>query len=325
VTEHGRGDVAAVPLPAPAAADGIDATDAVGAASHGGEDWAGAGSANGMQPVPMDCADLSAHTGPATDVTSGQVPNVARMYDFLLGGKDNYEMDRKAAELLLAAVPDAAVAARENRKFLGRAVKFLVREAGIRQFIDIGTGLPARGNVHAVAHEIAPETRVAYVDNDPVVIAHANALLSGGANVATIKGDLRNLGGIIANPALRSLIDFGEPVAVLLVAILHFIADAERPQDIVRELKAVIAPGSYLVISHVTDEQVSSVTAEQVRKLYDQANAPGVARSRKAIVGFFDGLEMIPPGLVSVTQWRPESSAFEPGRTIFYAGAGTKR
>jgi hypothetical protein len=277
-------------------------------------------------PDVVGLANLSAQAGqPATVASSGRLANVARIYDFLLGGKDNYEEDRRAGARLLEAVPDAAVAAWDNRRFLGRVVQFLAEEAGIRQFIDIGTGLPTRGSVHAVAHQIAAEARVAYVDNDPVVIAHANALLSGGPNVAAMRGDIRNPKDIITNPALRSLIDFGKPVAVLMVAVLHFIADAERPHDIVGELKSVVAPGSYFVISHVTADEVPFEAAERVRKLYDQANAPGVARSRTDIAEFFEGLEMIRPGLVSVAQWRPERLTRKAGRTIFYAGVGVKK
>lgn len=274
----------------------------------------------------MDARPSTSEFGePMDHPICARMPNVARVYDFLLGGKDNFEADRKAAKQLLDAVPDAAVAAWDNRQFLGRAVEFLVREAGIRQFIDIGTGLPTRGNVHAVAHHIAPDAHVAYVDNDPAVIAHSNALLSGHVNVATIVGDARDPRGIIADAALRSLIDFERPLALLLVAVLHFIKDAEDPHGSVNYLKSVIVPGSYLVISHVTDDHVSLETAARVRELYEEANAPGVARSRREIARFFKGLEMVPPGLVDVARWRSEWMTAEPGRTLFYAGAGIKR
>jgi len=254
-----------------------------------------------------------------------RAPNVARIYDYLLGGKDNYEEDRLAAQQLLQAVPDAAIAAWDNRQFLGRAVKFLAEEAGIGQFIDIGTGLPTRGNVHAIAHRHAPQSRVVYVDNDPAVIAHGNVLLNNHPNAIAIRADMRDPKSIIMHSELRELIKFDEPVAVLLVAVLHFIRDAENPFLIVDELKSAMARGSYLVISHVTDDQVSGEATRLVEGIYENANAPGTARSRRDIAKFFEGLEMIPPGLVSAAQWRNEWMLAEPGRTIFYAGAGKKR
>ncbi len=251
-------------------------------------------------------------------------PNVARIYDFLLGGRDNYEADRHAARNLLEAVPDAAVAAWDNRVFLRRVVQFLARDAGVRQFIDIGTGLPTRGNVHSIAHRVSADSRVAYVDNDPVVITHARALLGKHANVTVIEADLRQPTKILAEPAVRSLIRLDEPVAILLVAVLHFISESERPREIVEHLTSAVAPGSYLVVSHVTGDYVSAASADTARELYEKANAPGVTRSRRQIAEFFRGLQMLPPGLVDVAHWRPEFP--EPGssRTIFYGGVGFK-
>jgi O-methyltransferase involved in polyketide biosynthesis len=261
-----------------------------------------------------------------TEETCVRTANVARIYDYLLGGKDNFEVDRVAAERVLTMIPDAAVAAWDNRRFLGRAVDFLVREAGVRQFVDIGTGLPTRGNVHAIAHRGAAESRIAYIDNDPMVIAHANMLLNNHPNVAVVCADLRDPDGIIANPELRRLIKLDEPVAILLVAVLHFIRDSENRAGIVGRLKSSMPAGSYLVVSHVTDDQVPQETAGLVRELYEETSAPGVTRCRRAIAEFFDGLEMIPPGLVNVAQWRPDSGLIaEPGRTIFYAGVGIRR
>jgi S-adenosyl methyltransferase len=262
---------------------------------------------------------------PMTDGVNARMPNVARIYDFLLGGKDNYEEDRRAAERLLDAVPDAAVAAWDNREFLGRAVQFLVEEAGIRQFIDIGTGLPTRGSVHAVAHQFAPEARVVYVDYDPVVITHAQALLTQHPNAIAIEGDLRNPEQILTHSALRNLIDFDEPFAILLVAILHFIRDDENPYHVVSRLRDAMAPESYLVLSHVTGDDISPEVTKRVQKLYAQATAPGVPRTHAEIMPFFDGLQLIPPGLVNVASWRTDWMATESGRTIFYAGVGSKR
>ncbi len=200
-----------------------------------------------------------------------------------------------------------------------------MEEAGIRQIVDIGTGLPTQANVHTVAHHIAPDSRIAYVDNDPVVIAHANALLNNHPNVVVVQGDLRDPASIITNPALRALINFDEPVAILLVAVLHFVKDNENPHYIVSHLRAAMPPRSYLVISHVTDDHVSFEAANRVQKLYEKASTPGTARSRHVIASFFRDLEIVPPGLVNVAQWRPEWLVTEPGRTIFYAGVGVKR
>jgi O-methyltransferase involved in polyketide biosynthesis len=253
-----------------------------------------------------------------------RTPNVARIYDYLLGGKDNFEEDRSAARQLLDAVPDAAVAAWDNREFLGRAVRFLAEEAGIRQFIDIGTGLPTRGSVHAIVEQSAPASRVVYVDYDPVVIDHAQALLAEHPNVIAINGDLRQPGLVLADPAIQRLIDFDQPVAILLVAILHFVKDEESPGQILSQLRNAMAPGSYLALSHVTSDGVPPAAIDRVRKLYEQATAPGVPRNYADISALFDGLELIPPGVVNVASWRADWMATEPGRTIFFVGVGRK-
>jgi hypothetical protein len=201
-------------------------------------------------------------------------------------------------------------------------VRFLVEEAGIRQFLDIGTGLPTRGSVHEIAQQFAPEVRVAYVDYDPVVIAHARALLAQHPNVIALEGDLRNPSHILASSALRTLINFDEPVAILLVAILHFVKYDENPYGIVGRLKDAMVPGGYLVLSHVTSDDIPPEAAKRAQELYEHATAPGVARTRAEIIPFFDGLEIMPPGLVNVASWRGDWMATEPGRTIFYAGVG---
>ena len=253
------------------------------------------------------------------------VPNVARLYDYLLGGKDSYASDRRAAAELLKIVPDAAIAARQNREFLRRAVRFLARDCGIRQFIDIGTGLPTQGNVHEVAQKYVPDARVLYVDNDPVVVAHAQALLVKNATTVAIGRDIRDPSDILGHPALQALIDLGKPVAILLVAILHFIRDSENPHAIVELLKQALAPGSYLVVSHVTGDDISAEAAELARGVYENSSAPGVLRTRESVVRFFGGLELIPPGVVDVSSWRPNRRAPKSAsRTIFYAGVGRK-
>jgi hypothetical protein len=265
---------------------------------------------------------MATHTGPGFDP---KVPNVARVYDCLLGGKDNYAADRQAAAKLLAAVPGAALAARDNRAFLARAVRYLTGEAGIGQFLDIGTGLPTAGAVHEIARAMVPQARVVYADYDPVVLRHAEALIGHTTGVAAVRADLRQPAHLLAHPGVQRLIDLAEPVAVLLVAVLHFLDDTDDPWTIVNHLKDHIAPGSYLVISHVTADHIPARTAADAHAAYDGASAPGVARTRADIARFFAGLDMIDPGLVSTTAWRP--AYIGPPSTypaLFYAGIGRK-
>ena len=250
------------------------------------------------------------------------VPNVARVYDFLLGGKDNYAVDRAAAVELVRLIPDAPRACHQNRQFLSRAVRFLAGEAGIRQFIDIGTGLPTQGSVHEVAQDITPDARVIYVDYDPVVVSHAQALLVRTPTTVAINGDLKEPGQILSHPAVQALINFAEPVAILLVAVLHFLRDDDKPYDVVDTLKAAMPSGSYLVLSHVTSDNISAEAAQYVRDLYEQTTAPGAARTRPEIERFFDGMEIVEPGLVNVCNWQMWMSL--PSPAIFYAGVARK-
>jgi hypothetical protein len=236
------------------------------------------------------------------DVT---IPNVARMYDYYLGGKDNYEADRAAAEQVIAAFPDVRMAVRENRAFLARAVRYLARDAGIRQFIDIGTGLPTQDSVHEIAGSAAPDARVVYADYDPVVVAHGQMILSGAPSSAFIEGDVRHPRDILENPELRSLIRFDEPVAVLLVAVLNFVADEEDPAGILARLRAAMAPGSYLVISHGTSEE-RPATVQKIVNVYQEATAQAVLRSRAEVLPLFAGFDLVDPGLVYASQWRPD-------------------
>ena len=252
------------------------------------------------------------------------VPNVARIYDFLLGGKDNYAADRDAAQRLLDAVPGAAAAARDNRRFLGRAVWFLAREAGIRQFLDIGTGLPTRGNVHEIAHAAKPGARVVYADNDPIVVTHARALLADSLTVAAVQGDLRDPGHLFSLPDVAAFIDWDEPVAVLMVAVLHFLEDCQNPWRAVDAFKAQMAPGSYLVLSHVTGDDTPAEVIRQAAEIYQHASAPGMARSRAQIARFFDGLDMVSPGLVDPAAWRRPRLEGKSRPVLFYAGAARK-
>jgi hypothetical protein len=250
------------------------------------------------------------------------VPNIARIYDALLGGKDNYAVDREAAIALTAAIPGAARAARDNRAFLARAVRYLAGRAGITQFLDIGTGLPTRGHVHEIACTASPSARVAYIDNDPVVVAHANAVLAGTPAVIIAEADVRFPLDLMTRPAVRAHLDFEQPVAVLLVAVLHFVADSDGPRSIVRCITDHLAPGSYLVISHGTGDQTPPEAIRQARDIYDIAYVRGAARTRHDIEGLFDGLDLIPPGVVDAARWRSRRGASRP--VLLYAGIGRK-
>jgi len=240
------------------------------------------------------------------------VPNVARIYDYWLGGKDNFAADRDAAERSAKAVPQLPWLSRENRRFLGRAVR-LCASAGITQFLDIGSGLPTMENVHEVAEQAADEPHVVYVDNDPVVVSHARALLST-PRTAAARGDLTQPEEILDAPEVRRLIDFGRPVAILVVATLHFIPDEADPAGAMARLRDAMAPGSYLVLSHmeVPPEHGAGRPPQSQVALRDLGEAQkgtptGPARTREQIVPFFGDLTLLEPGLVEVWDWRPDS------------------
>jgi S-adenosyl methyltransferase len=245
------------------------------------------------------------------------VPNAARIYNFFLGGKDNFAIDREAAQKMLAVLPGTVDACLDSRAFLQRAVRFLAREAGIRQFLDIGAGLPTMGNVHEVAQEIAPDARVAYVDYDPVVLSHARALLATNPNVIVVEGDLRLPEPILAGASLRELIDFSRPVALLLVGVLHFVSDRERPHEAVQALVDALPSGSYLVLAQSTPDDVPQEVTEAMISAYTNASAQVTPRSFEEVAKFFAGLELIEPGVVGVTHWRPE---LPPGRPLGKGG-----
>jgi hypothetical protein len=253
-------------------------------------------------------------------------PDAARMYDYMIGGKDNYASDRQAVKEIMEINPDVPLAARLNRAFLGRAVRYLAREAGIRQFLDIGTGIPAAGSVHEIAQSIAPESRVVYVDNDVTVLAHARALLTSHGSGVTeyIQADLRDTGAILTEAA--KMLDFSEPVAVLLIAILHFIPDDDDPQAIVRRLMAAVPAGSYLAISHAAPESFAdAVGMSRLNTIYAQTPSGGIDfRSSTEVGRFFDGLELADPGVVKVTEWHPEPGAPDSEKTLAYAAVGRK-
>jgi len=262
-------------------------------------------------------------SGPKFDVS---VPNVARIYDYLLGGKDNYQADRDAAEQLIKVLPEAELACRQNRRFLERVVRFLVSQCGIRQIIDIGTGLPTRGNVHQVAQEEVPTTRVVYADYDRVVVRHAEALLARNERVAVIHADLRTPRELITHRDLGKLIDFSQPVAILILATLHFITDDERPDEIVRLLRATMAPGSYLALSHITAENVHPADSKTAQEIYASASAPAIPRTREAIARFFDELELVPPGVVNINAWPSAEVRYVPetSKLLMYGALARK-
>ncbi|NGO72167.1 SAM-dependent methyltransferase [Streptomyces boncukensis] len=248
----------------------------------------------------------------------------ARMYDYLLGGKDNYPADEKAAEAAVAAFPTLRTAARENRAFLGRAVRYVVEETGIRQFLDIGSGLPTADNVHQVAQRHAPDARVVYVDNDPIVLAHGHALLSADARTTVIPADIRDPDAILAHHETQELIDFAEPAAVLAVAILHFVSDEEDPGAIVGRLREALAPGSVIVLSHATAE-ISPETALGVQAAYRAQNVPLTLRDRADLAELFAGFEIVEPGIQVVSDWRstvPESERPSHAEVSWYGGIG---
>jgi hypothetical protein len=233
-------------------------------------------------------------------------PTPARMYDYYLGGKDNFAVDREAAEQVLSAAPEVRLLATENRAFLGRAVRYLAAEAGIRQFIDVGTGLPTQGNVHEVAQAVDPAARVVYVDNDPIVRAHAKALLPSDGTTAVIEADMRDPRPILEHPDLRRLIRFDEPVAVLFMSVLHFIADEDDPYGMVAAFRDACVPGSYLALSHITSPEQNTEGAAAAANVYKaRATSPAILRSPKEVQTLFDGYEMVEPGLVRLPQWRP--------------------
>jgi hypothetical protein len=241
-------------------------------------------------------------------------PNVARIYDYLLGGKDNFAADRAAAKQLTAAIPDAAEIARDNRSFLGRVVRYLATRGGIRQFLDLGSGLPSQANVHELAQGVAPEARVVYVDNDPMVASHGRALLASGDQVGMVFGDLRDPASILHHPAVLDLLDLTRPIAVLCTSTLHFIADEAEPRKIIAEYRDHMTRGSYLAVSHGTLEEDAAGEVEVAVGVYRQASSQLHIRRLPEVLRFFDGFELAEPGLTWITEWRPEPGTAPAGR-----------
>jgi S-adenosyl methyltransferase len=274
-------------------------------------------------PAAVNRDSVAAHAQLQPDI-----PNVARMYDYMLGGKDNYPADREAAQRTFAVLGEDVVRGTvlQNRQFLGRAVRYLAAEQGIRQFLDIGTGLPTMNSVHEVTQSIAPDSRVVYVDNDPVVLAHARDMLNGVPGTMIAEHDLRDTEAITGDPRIRAMLDFDQPIAVLLIAILHFVADEDDPARIVSALMAAVPRGSCLVISHLTADHYTH--ADQVADVYADTR-PGLRlRSRPVVEALFSGLPLLPPGeLTYAGNWHPDSDtapASSPGGSSIWCGIARK-
>jgi hypothetical protein len=234
------------------------------------------------------------------------------MYDYYLGGKDHFPADRAAADRVLALGPMVRISARANRAFLQRAVRQLA-ELGVDRFLDIGTGIPTAGNTHEIAQQVNPEAQVVYLDNDPVVLVHGRALLAGAApgRTSVLAGDLRDPAAILAEPRVRALLAEGRPVALLLLAVLHFVDNADGPHAIVRRLVEALPSGSYLALSHATGDFVPERERGRGPAIYRSASAQLTLRGKDEVAGFFDGLHLLDPGLVTAAQWRPDQPARE--------------
>jgi S-adenosyl methyltransferase len=252
-------------------------------------------------------------------------PHPARMYDYFLGGRDNYEVDREAADRVVDIAPEVPESARANRDFLARAVRFLA-ESGIRQFIDIGTGIPTSPNTHEIAHAVAPDARIAYVDNDPIVATHAGARLTGTGNTGFFLGDMRDPHSIMEHPTIGQLIDFDQPIALMTVSVMHFVTNEEDPGAMIAAYRDMLPDGSMLVLSHATgDFHLDHV--DEVLEIYKKATASLTARSHAEVLALFEGFELLRPGLVQVPLWRPDGPEPKPAhlrRISVYGGVASK-
>lgn len=251
-------------------------------------------------------------------------PSPARIYDYALGGKDNFAVDRAAYRTLLEAEPQLPSVAAENRAFLRRSVQYLVTEAGIDQFIDVGAGLPTQGNVHEIAQRANAAARVVYVDNDPIVATHGRALLADGGNTVVVQADLREPESLLADPEVTALLNLDRPVAVLLFAVLHFVSDADGPARIIGTFRERMAPGSHLVISVTVADGHDTEAVERVRHTYDASTAPATLRTLAQVRPLFDGFELLDPGLVYVSQWRSDSDDADRGTGWLVGGVARK-
>jgi O-methyltransferase involved in polyketide biosynthesis len=254
-------------------------------------------------------------------------PSAARIYDFLLGGFHNFEVDRAAARRITEALPDMPRFMRANRAFLRRVVRFLT-DQGIDQFLDLGSGIPTVGNVHEVAQQVNPSARVVYVDNESVAVTHSRAILQDNPKATVIQADMRQPEVILGHPETQRLLDFNKPTAVLFLSVLLFVTDDEEAYRIVRSVRDALVPGSYIAISHPTDDETPWEQGEQAKKLYAAIGTPVNVRSYNLVERFFEGLELVEPGLVQIPLWRPEGSddlfLKDPKLSAYYAGVGRK-
>jgi hypothetical protein len=241
-------------------------------------------------------------------------PHSARVYDYMIGGKNHFEADREAARNILDVLPTGNIGPKENRGFLRRAVHYLAAEAGIRQFLDIGTGLPTTNNVHEVAQAAAPASRIVYADNDPLVLVHARALLTSSAEgrTAYIEEDLRNPDAILGHPVTREVLDFSRPVGLIIAGVLHFVVDDDKPAEIVATLVGALPSGSYLAASHITPEHSPQGTGAAERSMRSSGIAVQPRESDVFARLVFSGLDLVPPGVVLVSEWRPDSTGPRP-------------
>jgi S-adenosyl methyltransferase len=262
--------------------------------------------------------------GALTRTIDPTVAHIARVQDYWLGGKDHFEADRVAGDEAIAQLPDMAASVRNTRAFLGRTVRFLAAEQGVRQFLDLGTGIPTASNTHEVAQEIAPESRIVYVDNDPMVLAHARALLTGTreGRCAYIDADVREPEKILNTAA--EVLDFTEPVAVVLMAVLQFIPDDDDPHGIVRRLMAAVPAGSYLVISHPASDIQAAAMAGMASRLNELLAQRVQPRSKGAVTAFFDGLDLLEPGVIRCPEWRPDRPGDAAGKSTMWGGVARK-
>jgi SAM-dependent methyltransferase len=265
-------------------------------------------------------------------------PSAARMYDYFLGGSQNFAVDREAARQVIAAIPDAPLMAQENRAFLRRVVRYLTG-VGIRQFLDVGSGIPTAGNVHEIAQRAVPDARVVYVDVDPAAVAHSREILAGNDRATAIQADIREPAGILTDREVLRLLDFDQPIGLMIVSVLHFVPDAADPRGLVAQFRSALAPGSYVALSQLAGDSLGSEERALSEAVYRRTAHPLYPRNRADVVRIFDGLEMVEPGAVWVGEWRPDSpdcttpgsapTQDEPGepddhrtRSVFLGGVG---
>jgi O-methyltransferase involved in polyketide biosynthesis len=270
---------------------------------------------------------MSESTQPPMD-SSDHAPSAARIYDRMLGGFCNFEADRIAAQRIIEAMPDMPLFMRANRAFLRRVVKFLA-DQGIDQFLDLGSGIPTVGNVHEIAQKVNSSARIVYVDNEPVAVNHSQTILQDNPKATVIQADIRQPEVILGHPEVRQLLDLNKPTAVLLLSVLLFVPADDEAYRLVRAIRDALAPGSYIAISHPTGDKTPPQQAEQAEKLYASIGTPVNVRSYDQVERFFEGLELVEPGVVHIPLWRPETEndlfLEEAHRSAYYAGVGRKQ